>query len=25
MYIQFLDLSDLEHLDLVAEQVMPFV
>ena len=25
MYLQFLDLSDLEHLDLVAEQVMPFV
>ena len=25
MYLQFLDLSDLEHLDIVAEQVMPFV
>ena len=25
MYLQFLDLTDLEHLDLVAEQVMPFV
>jgi len=25
MYLQFLDLNDLEHLDLVAEQVMPFV
>jgi alkanesulfonate monooxygenase SsuD/methylene tetrahydromethanopterin reductase-like flavin-dependent oxidoreductase (luciferase family) len=25
MYLQFLDLSDLEHLNLVAEQVMPFV
>jgi hypothetical protein len=25
MYLQFLDLTDLDHLDLVAEQVMPFV
>jgi hypothetical protein len=25
MYVQFLDLTDLEHLDLVAEEVMPFV
>ena len=25
MYLQFLDLNDLDHLDLVAEQVMPFV
>lgn len=25
MYLQFLDLSDLEHLNIVAEQVMPFV
>jgi UDP-N-acetylglucosamine--N-acetylmuramyl-(pentapeptide) pyrophosphoryl-undecaprenol N-acetylglucosamine transferase len=25
MYLQFLDLADLEHLDLVAEEVMPFV
>ena len=25
MYLQFLDLTDLEHLDLAAEQVMPFV
>jgi alkanesulfonate monooxygenase SsuD/methylene tetrahydromethanopterin reductase-like flavin-dependent oxidoreductase (luciferase family) len=25
MYLQFLDLTDLDHLDLVAEEVMPFV